>query len=110
MIKELDLKDFDEEIETSSIPILVDFYSESCGPCRKFETVLLEIKDSAKYKLKLFKVNINQQPVLVDKFKVMGLPTIVFFVEGKENFRLEGAYTKSQFIKKVEGKLNIQLK
>ena len=74
---------FDEEIKNSQFPILVDFWAEWCGPCKQIGPILEEIGDAKKDKLKILKLNVDENPVTPQKFGVRGIPTLMLFKDGK---------------------------
>ena len=74
---------FDEEIKNSPIPILVDFWAEWCGPCKQIGTILEDIGETKKDKLKILKLNIDENPQTPQKFGVRGIPTLMLFKDGK---------------------------
>jgi thioredoxin len=74
---------FDEEIKNSKLPILVDFWAEWCGPCKQIGPILEELGEVKKDKLKILKLNVDENPQIPQKFGVRGIPTLMFFKEGK---------------------------
>ena len=74
---------FDEEITNSQLPILVDFWAEWCGPCKQIGPILEEIGEAKKDKLKILKLNIDENPQTPQKFGVRGIPTLMLFKDGK---------------------------
>ena len=74
---------FDEEIKNSQVPILVDFWAEWCGPCKQIGPILEEIALEQKSKIKILKLNIDENPQTPQKFGVRGIPTLMLFKEGK---------------------------
>ena len=75
--------DFDEKINNSQLPILVDFWAEWCGPCKQIGPILEEIGEAKKDKLKIFKLNVDENPEIPQKYNVRGIPTLMLFKEGK---------------------------
>ncbi len=75
--------EFDEEIKNSQIPVLVDFWAEWCGPCLQIGPILEEIGEAKKDKLKILKLNIDENPETPQKFGVRGIPTLMLFKDGK---------------------------
>tara|TARA_B110000196_G_C20750418_1_gene477428 strand:- start:235 stop:555 length:321 start_codon:yes stop_codon:yes gene_type:complete len=73
---------FDKEIKNSKLPVLVDFWAEWCGPCKQIGPMLEEIAESKKDKLKIFKINIDENPNTPQKFGVRGIPTLMLFKDG----------------------------
>ena len=74
---------FDEEIKNSKLPILVDFWAEWCGPCKIIGSILEEIALEQESKIKILKLNIDDNPETPQKFGVRGIPTLMIFKEGK---------------------------
>jgi thioredoxin 1 len=79
---EINDNNFDEEIKNSKLPVLVDFWAEWCGPCKQIGPILEEIAESRHDKLKIFKVNIDENPNIPQKFGVRGIPTLMLFKDG----------------------------
>ena len=74
---------FDEEIKNSEVPILVDFWAEWCGPCKQIGPILEDIGEAKKDKLKILKLNVDENPQIPQKFGVRGIPTLMLFKDGK---------------------------
>ena len=74
---------FDNDIQSSSIPVVVDFWAEWCGPCKQIGPILEEISEEKKDKVKILKLNIDENPEIPQKYTVRGIPTLMLFKEGK---------------------------
>ena len=74
---------FDDEIKNSQLPLLIDFWAEWCGPCKQIGPILEEIGEAKKDKLKIFKLNVDENPQTPQKFGVRGIPTLMLFKDGK---------------------------
>ena len=74
---------FDEEIKNSKVPILVDFWAEWCGPCKQIGPILEDIGKAKKDKVKILKLNVDENPQTPQKFGVRGIPTLMLFKDGK---------------------------
>lgn len=96
LVLELTETDFDRNVLKSTIPVLVDFWSPSCGPCRMLAPVLEELAKENEGDAKIAKVNIAQFPQIGAKFGVEMLPTLLFFNKGNVVERMVGAQPKNK--------------
>ena len=78
-----DDQNFDQDVSSQNVPVLVDFGAEWCGPCKQLDPILEQIAIENSEKLKIFKINIDENPMTPQKFGVRGIPTIMIFKEGK---------------------------
>lgn len=90
---------FDEEINASTEPVLVDFWAEWCGPCKLIAPILDEIAEEQAGKLKVAKLNVDEAPAVAQRFEVMSIPTMIVFRDGKPAKRLVGAKPKAALVK-----------
>ncbi|NLM73871.1 MAG: thioredoxin [Clostridiaceae bacterium] len=98
-IKNVTKNDFDAEISNSELPVLVDFWAPWCGPCRMLAPVLDELASEMQGKVKILKVNVDEEPELASKFGVMSIPTVIAFKEGKATNKVVGFRSKEDFKK-----------
>ena len=89
---------FDEEIKNSQVPILVDFWAEWCGPCKQIGPILEDIGETKKDKLKILKLNIDENPQTPQKFGVRGIPTCILVVAGELKSTKVGMTKKTDFV------------
>ena len=75
-------EEFDNDINNSSIPIIVDFWAEWCAPCKQIEPILEEIASENESKIKILKINIDENPKTPQKYGVRGIPTLMLFKNG----------------------------
>ena len=73
---------FDKDISTNDVPVVVDFGAEWCGPCKVLDPILEEIAVENKDKVKIYKMNIDENPMTPQKFGVRGIPTLMLFKDG----------------------------
>lgn len=86
---------FEEEVLKAELPVLADFYSDSCVPCKRLSPVLSQLEQERSESLKLVKININFDSELAEKFEVQAAPTLIYFKNGEEIARLRGAVKKA---------------
>ncbi len=99
---ELSETNFDEEVTKSSTPVLVDLWAAWCGPCRMIAPLVEEFADRYQGKLKVGKLNVDDHPQIASLFRVMNIPTLLFFKEGKEIDRVVGIIPKEELARRIE--------
>lgn len=97
--------DFQTEVLESDIPVLVDFYADWCGPCKMMSPVLEQISQELEGKLKVGKINVDEEPNLAGEYRVMSIPNFVLFKNGKAVDQVIGAVPKSQMMAKIQAVL-----
>lgn len=96
-VSQIQVKDFEEKIIKSKLPVLLDFYAEWCGPCKMAEPVLEELSKTYSGKLEVMKIDVDKSSKLAEKFQVMSIPTTIVFKSGQELDRQIGFAGKESF-------------
>lgn len=102
MAERITAADFDAKVLRAEIPVLTEFYSDTCIPCKMLSPVLSELESELDGKLKIYKVNVGYEQELVDKYDVQASPTLIFFSGGEEVSRLRGAVKKADISAEFE--------
>ena len=87
---------FDQEVLTADGPVLVDYWAEWCGPCKMISPVLEEIAQEYNGRVKVAKLNIDENPNTPPKYGIRGIPTLMLFKSGNVEATKVGAVSKSQ--------------
>lgn len=95
MAQRVNADNFDSEVLQSDLPVLVDYYSDSCVPCKMLAPVLSQI-ESEHSEIKVVKVNVNFDIELAERFEVQAAPTLILFKNGEEKARHRGAVRKDE--------------
>jgi thioredoxin 1 len=103
MGKEVVLTDanFDEEVIKAEMPVLVDFWAEWCGPCRMIGPVIEEIAEEFAGKIKVCKLNVDQNQGTAAKYRISSIPTLLFFKGGKLVEEMVGVQPKSKLVEVI---------
>jgi thioredoxin 1 len=96
---------FDENVKASDVPVLVDFWAEWCGPCKMISPVLEEIAQEHEGKIRIGKLNIDDNLDVTRRFDVLSIPTLILFKDGEPQVRLIGAKPKGQLLEEISAYL-----
>jgi thioredoxin len=87
---------FEEEVINSSVPVLVDFWAEWCGPCKQIAPALEELAKEMEGKLKIVKINVDENTNVPTQYRIQAIPTLMLFNKGEMVDRQMGALPKSK--------------
>ena len=93
---------FKKEVLDSGLPVLVDFWAKWCGPCKMVTPILEELAREYANKLKIGKLDVEENPKTATLYGIMSVPTLIFFKNGKVIGQLMGTLSKSELKKKIE--------
>ena len=106
-VTEVNNQNFEEEVLKSTLPVLVDFWAPVCGPCRAVAPVVEAIAQEYQGKLKVAKLNIDDNPDIANKYFVTSIPTLFIFKDGKIAEQTVGAVNKSFLREFIDKNINV---
>ena len=103
MAKPIEVTDtnFEQEVISSGIPVVVDFWAIWCGPCKMIAPIMEDFAREYDGKVKITKLDVDNNPNVAVKYGIRSIPTILFFKDGKIVEQVIGAYPKSHFQDKI---------
>lgn len=99
---EFSVDNFEQEVAQSKVPVLVDLWAAWCGPCRVIAPFVDELAEKYKGRVKVGKLNVDDHPQIAGQFRVMNIPTLLLFKEGKEVDRIVGVVPKEELSRRVD--------
>lgn len=95
-------ENFQREVLESDIPVLVDFYADWCGPCKMVAPIIEELAGEYEGKIKIGKLNVDEELNTTEKYRVMSIPTLIFFKNGTAVETMVGAVPKKSLKEKLD--------
>jgi thioredoxin 1 len=106
MTLEITDSSFQTEVNASALPVLVDFWAPWCGPCKMVAPVLEELAQEYTGKIKIVKLNVDQNQQVAAQFGISSIPTLIMFKNGKETGKMIGFQSKDALKKMIAGLLS----
>ena len=103
----LNATQWSEKVLNSDIPVLIDFWAEWCGPCRMVGPIVEQLAQSLEGKVKVSKLNVDQNQEIAMKYNIQSIPSLVLFKNGNEVARIVGLSPKEKYEKFVNHALNV---
>jgi thioredoxin len=93
---------FAAEVERSPLPVLLDMWAPWCGPCRMIAPVLEELAKEMAGRVRVAKLNVDENPAIATRFNVMSIPTLLVLKDGREVERIVGVQPKTEILRRLE--------
>ncbi len=104
-VLEVSTSTWEKEVLNSSGLVMIDFWAVWCGPCRIIAPTVEELSKEYAGKIKIMKLNTDENPEIASKYKIMGIPTLMFFKDGQKVDQVVGAVPKPQLKAKLDSLL-----
>ena len=102
---EVTVDTFEQEVLKSEIPVVIDLWAPWCGPCKALTPTLESVATDYEGKVKVVKLNIDDNPSIAAQYQVMSIPTLLFFKDGKVESQVIGLVGKDKIARKIEAML-----
>jgi thioredoxin 1 len=96
-VETVDASTFEREVLASPVPVIVDFWAPWCKPCDAIEPHLLEIAEGLGDRIRLVRVNVDEEPGLSGRYSVLSLPTVILFSHGEPKATVYGAQSRNRY-------------
>src|SRR6476620_1804815 len=101
-VREVSDNSFESDVLQSVEPVLVDFWAEWCGPCRMMTPVVESVAEKFQGTAKVYKLNVDDNPSVSQRFGIKGIPTLIVFKDGREEERVVGATSEAAISRMIE--------
>ena len=105
-IPEIDEGTFENEVLTATEPVLVDFSAVWCGPCKMLDPIVEELASEWTGKVKVVKLDVDHAPNVAMQYQILGVPTLMLFVNGESRERITGFQPKDRILSKLDPHIN----
>lgn len=105
-VREVSSSTWEGEVIKAAGLVMIDFWAVWCGPCRMIAPTVEELSKEYAGKIKVLKLNTDENPDIASKYKIMGIPTLMFFKDGQKIDQVVGAVPKPQLKTKIDSLLN----
>ncbi len=105
MVKDITDQNFEEEVTKSTLPALVDFWAPWCGPCRVVSPVIDRLAEKYTDRFKFCRVNVDEAPQIASRYRIMAIPTLMFFKGGEVVDTVVGAVSEQALQSKIDSLL-----
>ena len=102
LVTEVSDSEFEESVIQSDVPVLVDFWAPWCGPCKSIAPVVDELASEYEGRLKVVKVNVDENREAAAKYNVRGIPNLILFKGGETQEQIVGAVAKQELVQAIE--------
>ena len=93
---------FKTEVLGAKGPVLIDFWAVWCGPCKAISPTIEELAKELEGKVKIGKLNVDENPEVTNKLEIFNIPTLMFFKDGQEKGRMVGINSKAEIVKRIK--------
>ena len=100
-VSELNIDNFEKEVMEAEVPVLIDFWANWCGPCRMMSPIIDKIAEEMGDKVKVCKVNVDENHELAEKYEIMTIPAFIIVKNGAETGRTIGVQPKEDILKLI---------
>ncbi|ABA23368.1 Thioredoxin [Trichormus variabilis ATCC 29413] len=102
MTEKKQFNSFEEMLSGSDLPVLVDFYADWCGPCQMMATILQQVNNQLKDRIRIVKIDTEKYTELATQYQIYALPTLVLFKQGKPVDRIEGVLQTPDLVQRLQ--------